>query len=341
MILSVLLADRSPCLRALVLHELLGRGEDDEELQELESMRDDDALVAELVALQSKEGDWRVGDGAWRSHSHPLMMTCMALTRLGYLGLGPDHAAVASGAEFLFSKQRRDGGWQLPRARDADTEGVTESPLQTAMPLRALARCGFATDARAEHAYEWLLARRLDDGAWPTGMTRGDFRRVAGYRRLAHSRLGCRANTTAALQCLALHPEHCGSEPARRGLDLLLGRETRDKEAFGFEMARMLGAEPLRGFVSFFARYDLSVVLDLCARIGADLEDERVSDMVDFVTRIRGPHGLWSHAAQPQCDRWLTFDVLRALTHLDTASDWVAREPRTPFQPYPRRQRRF
>ena len=341
MILPALLAERSSCLRTLVLRDLLERADDDDELVELESMRGDDPLVAELVTLQSPEGHWRAGDGAWRSHSHPLMMTCMAMTRLGYLGFGPEHPAVALGAQFLFSKQRKDGAWPLPRGRDVDAEGVTETPLQTSIPLRALARCGFATDPRAERAYDWLLARCLEDGAWPTGMSRGNFRRVAGYRRLAHSHLGCRSNTTAALQCLALHPQRAGSEAARRGLDLLLGRETRDQEAFGFEIARMLGAEPLRGFISFFARYDVALILDLCARIGADREDERVAGLVDFATGMRGRYGLWSYSAQPQCDRWVTLDVLRSLARLDEARDWVATEPRTPFQPYPARPRRF
>ncbi|MEJ2132614.1 MAG: hypothetical protein P8Y95_13590, partial [Gammaproteobacteria bacterium] len=283
---------------------------------------------------------WPVGDGAWRSNSHPLMITSLAMARLGYLGLGPGHEALSRAAEFLFSKQRKDGGWPLFRAVD-DVEGVTESPLQTSMVLRGLAYAGFATDPRSERAYEWLLGQRLDDGAWPTGKTRGNFRRVAGYRRLAHSTLGCRTNTTAAVQCLALHPARCASEAARRGLDLLLGRETRDAEALGFEMARLLGAEPARGFVSFFARYDVALILDLCGRIGASVEDERIANLVAFVTEARNAYGLWSFAAQPQCDRWVTFDLLRALTRLDHASEWVAMEPRTPFQPYPSRARRY
>lgn len=340
MILSALLADRSPCLRVLVLRDLLGRSDDDRELAELEAMREDDPLVTGLVRLQSAEGQWTVGDGAWRSHSHPLMMTSMAMTRLGYLGFGREHPVLSNAAEFLFSKQRKDGAWPMPRGGD-DAEGVTEAPLQTAMVLRGLAYAGFATDPRSERAYDWLLARRLEDGAWPTGKTRGNFRRVAGYRRLAHSTLGCRSNTTAALQCLALHPERRMSEPARRGLDLLLGRETRDKEAFGFEIARLLGAQPVRGFVSFFARFDVSLVLDLCARIGADREDQRVANLIDFATDLRGPYGLWSYAAQPQCDRWLTFDVLRSLARLDEETEWVPTEPRTPFQPYRARRKRF
>jgi hypothetical protein len=34
---------------------------------------------------------------------------------------------------------------------------------------------GFAEDPRAEQAYAWLLAQRLPDGAWPTGIASGTY----------------------------------------------------------------------------------------------------------------------------------------------------------------------
>ena len=119
----------------------------------------------------------------------------------------------------------------------------------------------------AERAYDWLLAQRLPDGAWPTGIASGVYGYVAGYRRLAHSRWGCRSNTTGALICLALHPQRRRSDAARRALDLLLGRETRDEASLGFEVARLVGAEPARGFLTFFARFDLAQVLWLCSQV--------------------------------------------------------------------------
>ncbi|MCZ6889336.1 MAG: hypothetical protein O7H39_12630 [Gammaproteobacteria bacterium] len=340
-LIAPLLADRSPNLRMLVLRDLLGRTTDDAEIVELTALKTRDPLVGDLTALQRDDGSWRRGDGSWRGHTHPLMMTCMALVRLGYLGFGAEHDAVRRGAEFLFARQKHDGSWALPRVIEDDAEGVTETSLQTSMPLRALALCGYATEARAEKAYEWLSSRRLDDGAWPTGKTRGDFKRVAGYRRLAHSKLGCRANTTAALQCLSLHPVRRSSPEARRGLDLLLGRETRDAHALGFEVARLMGAEPVRGFISFFARFDTALVLDLCARIGASREDARVADAIEFVTALQGPNGLWSHRSAPHCDRWLSYDILRSLSRIDESTDWISMEPRTPFQPYGRKRKRY
>jgi hypothetical protein len=208
-------------------------------------------------------------------------------------------------------------------------------PLQTAFPLHGLAACGYATDARAERAYEWLLAQRLPDGAWPTGIAGGNYGRVGGYRRLAHSRWGCRSNTTAALLCLSLHPGRRQGAEARRGLDLLLGRETREAHVFGFEVSRLLGAEPVRGKLTFFARYDLALALGLCGRAGLSTEDARVADLVGFVKRLQGPYGLWEYPSQPQTARWVTYDVLRSLRQLESGADWLGLEPRTPFRPYP------
>jgi len=185
------------------------------------------------------------------------------------------------------------------------------------------------------------LAQRLPDGAWPTGIAAGGvYGYVGGYRRLPHSRWGCRSNTSGALICLALHPERCRSDDARRALDHLLGRETRDAFALGHEVARLVGAEIPRGFLTYFARFDLGVVLDLCGRIGASKEDPRVADMLGFLLSLQGEYGLWEFRERPQISRWLTFDLLRSMGRLETG-DWVGSEPRTPFRPYPQRERRY
>ncbi|MBN1642375.1 MAG: hypothetical protein JXA09_14155, partial [Anaerolineae bacterium] len=207
--------------------------------------------------------------------------------------------------------------------------------------LRALAAAGYATDPRAERAYEWLLAHRLDDGAWPTGLASGVYGYVAGYRRLAHSRWGCRSNTTGALLCLAQHPDRRHGQAARRALDLLLGRETREARPVGFEVARLVGLEPVRGFITFYARFDLALVLDLCWRVGATLDDSRVAELASFVRSLRGPSGLWTYAPRPQASRWVTFDLMRSLSRLEEWGEWEPGEPRTPFTPYPSVPRRY
>ena len=343
----LLLADPSPSLRWHVLRELLGRGPRDPEVRELDGLRQRDPLVADLLALQGVDGSW-VGSGINATGAvDRAQATSIALARLGFLGMGPEHPAVQRGAEYLFSRQRRDGAWPLVRKRcEAENEnendrGYSMVPLQTTLPLRGLAMCGFATDSRCEQAFEWLLSQRLEDGAWPTGIAAGNYGRVVGYRKLAHSRWGCRSNTTGALSCLALHPERSQAPETRRALDLLLGRDTHDRYALGHEVARLIGVEPARGFIIFYARFDAAQILDLCWRIGATLEDERVAGLVTFIREQQGQYGLWEYRPKLQASRWITLDLLRSLSRLDETGEWVSSEPPTPFQAYARKRPRY
>ena len=339
----LLLSDPSPCLRSLVLGELLHRPEDDPERKELDALRLNDPILVDLLQKQNPDGSWsRIGISD-NAPGGALQTTSQALSRLDYLGLGPDHVAVQRGAEFTFSLQNSDGSW--PQAKDFKEKdedwGYDRMPLQTAFPLRGLASCGYAQDPRSETAYEWLLAQRLEDGAWPTGIASGNYGYVAGYRKLAHSRWGCRSNTTGALICLALHPERRTGSAAQRALDLLLGRETREKQNVGFEVARLIGIEPARGWTTYFARFDLALMLDLCWRVGASLDDSRIRELADFILGLQGPYGLWEYERRPQASRWVTFDLLRSLSHLDETGNWLSLEPWTPFQAYKRLDKRF
>lgn len=321
----LLLADPSACLRWLVLRDLYNRDTNDPELQELQDLRLHDLQLIDLLALQEKDGSWHLGvlAASGRTGSRTLM-TAFALSRLGYWGFDANFPAVRQGANYLFSQQQADGSWPLSEEA-ALTDGNSEIPakerysmipLQTAFPLRGLAACGFATDPRCEQAYDWLLAQRLEDGAWPTGVAAGVYGYVAGYRKLAHTRWGCRSNTTGALMCLALHPERRKSEPARRALDLLLERETRELTSLGLEVARLVGAEPAHGFFTYFARFDLALLLDLCGRVGISSDEPRLASLAEFIRAQQGKYGLWETTDWPQAARWLSFDLLRSLSRL-------------------------
>jgi hypothetical protein len=330
----------------LVLRDLLNRLEDDDEVRELKKLQEEDPLVLGILALQNLDGSWRGGEGGGQVLGK-LRLTAQALTGLGYFGLGTDHSAVKRGAEFIFAQQQKDGSWPLV-AEGALLDGYALSdikyhmvPLQTALPLLGLAWAGYATDPRAEKAYDWLLTEQLPEGGWPSGRHYRKYVFAAGYRRLAHSTFGCRTNTTAAVSALALHPDRRTSQAARRGLDLLLAHEQRQAHALGFEVARIIGAEPPRGGFTYFKQYDVAQILDLSWRIGASSEDGRVADNVRFVKELQGPYGLWEYQRRPEVSHWVTFDLLRSLSRLDEETDWVSTEPRTPFQPYPKRPRRF
>lgn len=325
---ALLLAAPSPSLRYLVLKNLLNTG-DSNEAQELR--RQEDPLVTELSKLQKPDGSWE----------NRIQTTIQALLRLGYIE--SEHPAIAMGVEYIYKQQQPDGSWPLG-SYSTDVEGGTNYDivsLQTSIPLRALAQCGYATDKRSEKAYEWLLKQRLPDGAWPTGIAKGNYGYVAGYRKLPHSRWGCRSNTTGALACLALHPTRCRSSEAQKALEHLLARETRERQNIGYEVARIIGAEKASGFFTYYAHFDLAQVLDLCWRIEISSEAPKVADLIEYIQGQQGRYGLWTYTKRPHASRWITYSILNSLRNINQEVDWINIDPRTPFQAYPKRQRRY
>jgi len=341
----LLLTDPSPNLRLLVLRELLNRPEDDEEVLELSAIRDKDPIVESLFKTQLPNGSWSSVDFTGNvSSTGNLQATSQALVRLGYLGFDKDHKIVKNAADYIFSKQKKDNSWPIPTSRKGPFEeirGYDMIPLQVATPLEGLAACGYSTDNRAEKAYVWLMEQRLEEGSWPTGTSSGVYGGIAGYRNIPHSRWGCRSSTIAVLNCLAYHPKRRKSSEAKRALDLILGCETKRKNLLGFVISRLIGLEESRGWRIYYPKMDAAHILTLCSKIGASTDDERISELVDFVKGEQGGHGLWECSLHPQASRWLSFDLLRTLSQLEDNTDWISLEPRTPFQEYPKKIKRF
>jgi hypothetical protein len=314
--LALLLCDPSPALRLRVLSELLDAPPNDPEIVDLRPRRRRSPQVQHLLATETED----LRELSW------------TLCRVAYLGLDRAETGVATIAERILARQSANGSFPLSAfSRTKSESRYSMMPLQVAIPLRGLAAVGYATDPRAERAFAWLLDQRLDDGAWPVGIAAGQPGYIAGYRRLPGSK-GCRVNTEAAIACLALHPELRRGEAARRALDLLLQRETRDEWALGSEVTRLTGVDSVPGFITSYARFDLAFVLELASRIGASTEDSRVADLVSFFDRLRGPAGLWQHPERPDLSRWLTFDILVSMRRLE-GGDWAGGAPRLPFRP--------
>ena len=340
----LLLADRSPSLRRLVLTELLDRSEKNDEVMELEKLIEEDPQISPLLTKQSEDGSWRNVDIGGSETKERVRATSFALQRLGYAGLPAQHPSITKGVGYIFSKQRNDGSWSIPRTYDGSSldGGVyTMVPLQTSIPLIGIAAAGHATDKRAEKAYNWLIEQRLDDGAWPTGKVGEVLGYRAGYRRMPDSEWACRTNTTLLLTALAHHPIRRTSPEAKRALDLLLGSETRDRQTVGLNVARLMGFEQHRGHFTYHARFDPGLILDLSWRIGANRNDERVNDLVCWLENQQGTYGLWEYQPRPEATRWVTFDILRSLSHIDDSKEWVSQRPKAPFSAYPKRKKRF
>ncbi|MFW9949581.1 MAG: prenyltransferase/squalene oxidase repeat-containing protein [Candidatus Thorarchaeota archaeon] len=340
--IPLLLSDPSPNLRLLVLRELLNRSDEDPEVQELIAIRKDGAVVNSLLKSQSTDGSWNSKPLGVIAPGGNIQTTSQTLVRLGYLQFPSDYPAIRKGVDFLFSRQNDDGSWPLPKSKlKNEFTGYDMQPLQTAIPLEGIAACGYSTDKRAEKAYDWLLSRRLDDGAWPVGITSGVYGKIGGYRRIAHSRWGCRSTTIAVLNCFSYHPKRRASEEMKRAMDLILGTEVKDKYNLGFVISRLIGLEPSRGWITYYPRLDPAHILNLCWKVGVSTSDQRVVELIEFVKNLQGEYGLWNCSLHPQASRWLTYDLLHSFSKLKSEGDWISFEPRTPFRGYPKKEKRF
>ena len=344
---TLLLGDPSPSLRWRAVVELEGATDDDDDVKVWQAEIGESAAIRSLLA--------RLG----AARDHPRVAGYL-LCQLAYLGYrGPELAAAV---DTIFAHQQPDGSWPLwldddndqaparkPRRgaqpRSAPAEGPRFITMQTVVPLRGIAAAGFASDPRAERAYDWLLGARLHDGSWPAG-PKADLGKGGrpslpepDYRRLTRGD-GCRSATTGAVACLALHPERNRSDAARIGVDHLLARETRDESTLGWEVSRLVGLERALGQLTFYVTFDQAFVLDVASRCGVSLDDRRVRDLVIWLETLRGPYGLWEHHVHPQLSRWLTFDLECSLRRL-ADGDWIGNEEPASFTPYRRGRRRY
>lgn len=332
---SLLLGDPDPSLRWRVAVELEGAAPDDADVTAWRSLVDASPSIASLVDRLA-------------AARHDPQAAGYLLCRLVYLGYrGPE---LADAVEGIFEHQQADGSWPVWREDDlapaparVTTKGrrrrgqppAALPPSEsyrfitnlTAVPLRGIAAAGFATDPRAERAYDWLVAQRLRDGSW-TGSHKADHGldgRSSGedpdYRKLNPGD-GCRSATTGVVACFALHPERRLSDVARVGVDHLLAQPIRKEATLGWEVSRLVGLERAGGRFTFYVIFDRAFLLDFASRCGVSAEHDRVRALVAELAALRGPFGIWQHPAHPQLSRWLTFDLECSLRRL-AGGDWT------------------
>ena len=350
---ALLLTDPSPHLRLLVHKNLLHTPVQNSEIIELEKLCTEDPLINEIISPENiihtqgplspytKGGGNKTAGTRETGGFSSVWKAAHILKGLVYLGYPHDHPVVQKGAAFILDRQNPSGSWSPGKHKTSDDAGAELQLMFSAVILQGLALAGYGETPRALKGYSWLAGFRLTDGAWPAGMVEGNYRGIAGYRRLPHSRFGCRSTTTAVTAALAYHPQLRHKEEAHKALDHLLAVELKESSSTGFELARVLGFEEIRGMLTYYVRYDTAFILDLCIRTGIGTDDKRVADIIEFLLTLRGPWGLWEYGPHPQASRWITYDILRLLSGIDEETKWFSLKPEGKFRKYPGKNKRF
>ncbi|RPI58695.1 MAG: hypothetical protein EHM56_01095 [Chloroflexi bacterium] len=315
-----LLESGEPWTRYRTLVDLLGRPQDDPQVQAARA-----TMVAHPAVLALTAGAATWGDRPFQRHNdagYPIYQ----LTALLDFGLRPGDPGLDGVLQGLLARQSAEGAFQsllnIPKAfggsgEDAWTWVLCDAPVV----LHALLAAGLAGDERVQRAVQHLVGTVHDNGwrcvcAPELGKFRGPGRREDP----------CPIVNLFALRALAHLPELAGSPAVRAGVDMLLGHwENRGKQKYylfgiGTDFCKLKYP---------FVWYDVLHVLDVLSHFPAVHGDPRFRDMLATVTGQADATGCytatsmyrawkgWSFADKKRPSPWLTFAVLRILSRLD------------------------
>ena len=218
--IALLLADPSPCLRAARLARADGTGADDHpEMRELAQLRASDPLSPTCwrCRRQTARGRKQIRSG-WVTATGSTRRRGRCSAWATWASAQPTKPCSAGGVAL---RQAARGRRVAAAACGGGRRGAGRLFDHLAPDVAAAAGIGGVRlrngpAGRARPGYEWLLAQRLPDGAWPTGIASGNTGYMAGYRRLAHSR-GDAARTPPACWPAWRCTPRAGARAPRRG----------------------------------------------------------------------------------------------------------------------------
>lgn len=335
--LTWLLEPDDPSVRYLALRHLLGRPEDDPEVQAIRAAIPNSLVVRRIFAQQAPEGHW--GNPA-TPYQPKYKSTYWTLMLLGYLGLGREEARVAQAAEHLFRFQQPEGGFaevgeegahreymEVAQRRRARGQKPPEEPAfvadlvhqmtlscLTGNAVAALLRLGYGDDIRVARAVDWLVRIQNADGGWLCPYWKA-------HVRDTHS---CFYGTICPLEAFAEIPAEkrpsAVQEAAARGAEFLLMHRLYKADHHDF---RAIKPGWLRLAFPWFYGYDVLRGLWVLARLG--IRDERMEDALAVLQEKRTPEGTWVLESTPygrmqanlekkgQPSKWLTLHALWTL----------------------------
>ena len=109
----------------------------------------------------------------------------------------------------------------------------------------------------------------------------------------------------------------------------------------GFEVSRIVGFEGTSGTLTYYAKLDQLLTLDLSWRIGVSNDDRRVQRIVEFLKKSLTQFGLLIYIPNLQASRWITFDCKRSLNNLKFDKEWLPKDLKIPFQRYSKIKKRY
>jgi hypothetical protein len=308
-----LLAAEEPWVVLNTRLDLLGQGEEDDEVRSAYSALKKNDEVGELLdEVKIWPQPQRLGraydpkDSLWK------------LSMLADFGLKRDDKRVAAVAEKVFDNQAAEpappgflhGGFDHTKSWDKRPY-ICISHVMT----YALARFGYLDDPRLGRAYEYIEEWQRKDGGWhPTEACQ------SGHER--EDDPSCPFGTVNVLRAVAANPVLRDGEMARRGVENVLELWERRGEPYrpvGFGMGSTFNRLQYP-----FVQHQLLKTVDTLSNFPAALKDSRFGEMLDAVVEkqtddgtfkpegVNKPYAEFDFGQKKAASPWVTFLVARA-----------------------------
>lgn len=247
-----------------------------------------------LIRSQQSDGRWRYKGRTPDYHQadYDQLETYRNLAILvEKFSMDRTHSAIASSAEFLFSRQTGDG----------DFRGIYELeyvPTYTASIVEELIRAGYDEDRRVMKAFKWLESLRQNDGGWAAPLrTRGISNTITYFKRPPEERNSplepdrskpfAHLVTGMVLRAYAMHPRLRESEIARRAADLMVDRLF-ERDAYSDRQGKQYWLK-----VSFpFWFPDLLSVLDSLSLMKYSPQNPKIAEALQCVIDAQDESGM-------------------------------------------------
>jgi len=315
-----LLQSEEPWTRYRTLVDLLGRTEDDQDVE---------AARAQMVAhpqVQNLIAQARTWPGpALKRHndaSHPIH----ALSTLADLGLRANDPGVNEAVAAVLAHQSGEGAF-LTLVNVAKSFGGTGEDAWSWMLcdaptlLYVLLAMGLGDDPRVQRAVEHLI-ERVDDNGWRCVVAP----ELGKFRGPGRKSDPCPVANLYALKALAQVPDLLDSPAAHLGTEMLLWHWEHQKKRKIYMFG--LGTD-FRKLKYPFIWYDILHVVDTLSRYPFVRQDPRFQEMVGTITAQADGEGRytassayqawkgWSFADKKNPSPWITYLVVRILARLE------------------------
>jgi hypothetical protein len=316
-VIQWLLESDEPWTRYRTLVDLLGRAENDPEVQ---AARAEMMAHTQVQALMAEAATWP--GYPLKRHSdakHPIYK----LSTLADFGVQAD--VMIAAIEAVMAHQSDEGAFQsvtlVPKAFGGTGEEMWTWMLCDAPTLLyALLAFGQGDDSRVKRAEDHLVGL-VDDNGWRC-VAAPELGKFRGPGRKADP---CPIANVYALKALAQIPALLDSPATRTGAEMLLWHWEHQTERKIYMFG--IGGD-FRKLKYPFVWYDILHVVDVLSRFPFVQADPRFRDMVETITAQADQNGRytatsmyrawkgWSFADKKSPSPWLTFLVLRVLKRI-------------------------